>query len=101
MFGPDNVRRRWRPEEITVTKPDVTKRAIGAAAIGNITEWYDFGVYGYLAVVIEGIFLPKDSGPIGHVIVAGSSPSPSSSDLSAGSSSVRWPTGSAATRCSR
>ena len=71
MFGPDNVRRRWRPEEITVTKPDVTKRAIGAAAIGNITEWYDFGVYGYLAVVIEGIFLPKDSGPIGHVIVAG------------------------------
>ena len=71
MFGPDNVRRRWRPDEITVTKPDVTKRAIGAAAIGNITEWYDFGVYGYLAVVIEGIFLPKDSGPIGHVIVAG------------------------------
>jgi len=71
MFGPDNVRRRWRPEEITVTKPDVTKRAIGAAAIGNITEWYDFGVYGYLAVVIEGIFLPEDSGPIGTVIVAG------------------------------
>jgi MHS family proline/betaine transporter-like MFS transporter len=71
VFGPDNVRRRWRPDEITVTKPDVTKRAIGAAAIGNITEWYDFGVYGYLAVVIEGIFLPKDSGPIGHVIVAG------------------------------
>src|SRR5699024_11171946 len=58
-------------DEITVTRPDVTKRAIGAAAIGNITEWYDFGVYGYLAVVIEGIFLPKDSGPIGHVIVAG------------------------------
>lgn len=71
MFGPDNVRKRWRPDEITVTKPDVTKRAIGAAAIGNVTEWYDFGVYGYLAVVIEGIFLPKDSGPIGHVIVAG------------------------------
>lgn len=71
MFGPENVRRRWRPEEITVTKPDVTKRAIGAAAIGNVTEWYDFGVYGYLAVTIEGIFLPKDSGVIGHVIVAG------------------------------
>ena len=71
MFGPDNVRRRWRPEEITVTKPDVTKRAIGAAAIGNVTEWYDFGVYGYLAVTIEGIFLPKDSGLVGHIIVAG------------------------------
>ncbi|WEG09934.1 MFS transporter [Microbacterium horticulturae] len=71
MFGPDNVRRRWRPDEVTVTKPDVTKRAIGAAAIGNVTEWYDFGVYGYLAVTIEGVFLPDDAGFAGHVIVAG------------------------------
>ena len=101
MFGPDNVRRRWRPDEITVTKPDVTKRAIGAAAIGNITEWYDFGVYGYLAVVIEGIFLPKDSGPIGHVIVAGLFAVAFLSGRSEACSSVRWPIRSGATECSR
>ncbi|PWH05325.1 MFS transporter [Brachybacterium endophyticum] len=46
------------------------RRAIGAAAIGNITEWYDFGVYGYLQVTIEGVFLPKDAGPAGAIIVA-------------------------------
>ena len=71
MLGPRRVRKRWRPEDITVTKPEVTKRAVGAAAIGNVTEWYDFGVYGYLAVTIEGIFLPHDAGALGHVIVAG------------------------------
>lgn len=72
MFGPDSVRRRWRPDEITVTKPDVVKRAIGAAAIGNVTEWYDFGVYGYLAVVIEGVFLPDDmASGVKTIIVAG------------------------------
>ncbi|MEH0108818.1 MFS transporter [Tersicoccus sp. MR15.9] len=71
MFGPDNVRRRWRVEDITVTKPDVIKRAIGAAAIGNVTEWYDFGVYGYLQTTIEGVFLPKDAGVAGGIIVAG------------------------------
>ncbi|OMH34211.1 MFS transporter [Tersicoccus sp. Bi-70] len=71
MFGPDNVRRRWRVEDITVTKPDVIKRAIAAAAIGNVTEWYDFGVYGYLQTTIEGVFLPKDAGVAGGIIVAG------------------------------
>lgn len=101
MFGPDDVRRRWRPEEITVTEPDVTKRAIGAAAIGNITEWHDFGVDGYLAVVIEGIFLPKDSGPPVMSSSPVSLPSPSSSGLSGVSSSVPWPTRSGATRSSR
>ncbi|SDT24404.1 MFS transporter [Microlunatus soli] len=71
MFGPENVRRRWKVDEITVTKPDVIKRAIGAAAIGNVTEWYDFGVYGYLAVTMEKVFFPNLSGPVGGVLTAG------------------------------
>ncbi len=50
----------------------MVKRAIGAAAIGNVTEWYDFGVYGYLAVVIEGVFLPDDmASGVKTIIVAG------------------------------
>jgi MHS family proline/betaine transporter-like MFS transporter len=71
MFGPENVRRRWKVDEITVTKPDVIKRAIGAAAIGNVTEWYDFGVYGYLATTMEKVFFPNLSGVIGGVLTAG------------------------------
>lgn len=71
MFGPENVRRRWSVDEVTVTQPSVIKRAVGAAAIGNITEWYDFGVYGYLQTTIEGVFLPKSAGVAGGIIVAG------------------------------
>ncbi len=70
MFGPDNVRRRWQADEITVTKPDVVRRAIGAAAIGNITEWYDFGVYGYLQTTILKVFFPPDAGATGRILVA-------------------------------
>ena len=71
MFGPESVRRRWTVDEVTVTDPGIVKRAIGAAAIGNVTEWYDFGVYGYLQTTIQGVFLPPDlEGPVGKVIVA-------------------------------
>lgn len=60
MFGPDSVRRRWSVDEVTVTHPDVIKRAIGAAAIGNITEWYDFGVYSYMALTIGDVIMPLE-----------------------------------------
>ena len=43
-------------KDITVTEPGVIRRAVGAAAIGNVTEWFDFGVYSYLAVKIESVF---------------------------------------------
>ena len=31
---------------------DNSRKAIWAAAIGNLLEWYDFGVYAYLAGLI-------------------------------------------------
>ncbi len=37
---------------------DKSRRAIWAAAIGNLLEWYDFGVYGFLAVLIATNFFP-------------------------------------------
>lgn len=43
---------------VTVTEPAMMRRAVGAAAIGNITEWFDFGVYGYLTTTIEVQFFP-------------------------------------------
>lgn len=54
-------------EDVTVTDPAIVKRAVGAAAIGNFTEWYDFGVYGYLATTIDKVFfsgLPQTVGLI-------------------------------------
>jgi MFS transporter, MHS family, proline/betaine transporter len=43
--------------------PDATqsKRAVTAAVIGNVLEWYDFAVYGYVATIIaKQIFAPGD-----------------------------------------
>ncbi|WP_229660752.1 MFS transporter [Marmoricola endophyticus] len=41
---------------MTVTESGIIKKAIAAAAIGNVTEWYDFGVYAYFATTIETVF---------------------------------------------
>jgi MHS family proline/betaine transporter-like MFS transporter len=35
------------------------RRAIGASAIGNATEWFDYGVYAYAAVYIGKTFFPS------------------------------------------
>ena len=48
--------RDWQASDITVTEPNVIRRAVAAAAIGNVTEWFDFGVYAYLESTIEEVF---------------------------------------------
>lgn len=34
------------------------RKVIAASAIGNFVEWFDFAVYGFLAVVISQHFFP-------------------------------------------
>jgi MHS family proline/betaine transporter-like MFS transporter len=36
-----------------------TRRAVAAAAIGNATEWYDFGIFSYLVTVLGKVFYPE------------------------------------------
>lgn len=35
------------------------RQAVGAAIIGNVLEWYDFSVYGFMAVLIGKNFFPN------------------------------------------
>src|ERR1700746_1176654 len=35
------------------------RKAILAGVIGNVLEWYDFGVYGYLVSTISQLFFPS------------------------------------------
>ncbi|WP_031468194.1 MFS transporter [Sciscionella sediminilitoris] len=44
-------------KDVTVTDPGVVKRAVGAAMVGNITEWYDFGVFANLEATLGDVFL--------------------------------------------
>ncbi|MFI5803189.1 glycine betaine/L-proline transporter ProP [Streptomyces sp. NPDC051561] len=46
---------------VTVTDPAMVKRAVKAAALGNAMEWFDFGVYSYIAVTLGKVFFPSDN----------------------------------------
>jgi MFS family permease len=39
--------------------PHETRRVVFAAALGTVFEWYDFFIYGSLAVFFSGLFFPK------------------------------------------
>ena len=47
---------------LAAVRPSVeqSRRAIGAATIGNVMEWYDFGVFGFLAGSLALNFFPRD-----------------------------------------
>src|SRR6516164_6490636 len=36
------------------------RKAVVAGTIGNVLEWYDFGVYGYLATTMSQLFFPGE-----------------------------------------
>ncbi|WP_017626472.1 MFS transporter [Nocardiopsis chromatogenes] len=46
---------------VNVTDRRTVRRAVFASALGNATEWYDFGVYSYLAATIGHLFYPTAS----------------------------------------
>lgn len=45
---------------MTAGSPSV--RHIVAVAVGNALEWYDFAIYGYVAVTISKLFFPPETG---------------------------------------
>jgi MHS family proline/betaine transporter-like MFS transporter len=45
---------------LSAEHPAGGRRTVLAGAIGNVLEWYDFAVYGYLAPVIGTLFFPAD-----------------------------------------
>ncbi|MGW0991886.1 glycine betaine/L-proline transporter ProP [Streptomyces sp. NPDC002520] len=47
------------PAGATVTDPALVRRAVKAAALGNAMEWFDFGVYSYIAVTLGKVFFPS------------------------------------------
>ncbi|KAF1006121.1 MAG: Proline/betaine transporter [Luteibacter sp.] len=60
-------RKHLKPDDLTIVDEPMLKRAVGAAVLGNAMEWFDFGVYGYLAVTLGHVFFPGNS-PAAQVI---------------------------------
>ncbi|QHG85752.1 glycine betaine/L-proline transporter ProP [Xanthomonas sp. NCPPB 1638] len=66
-FGWFKRRRHLQLDEVTVVDRGMLRKAVGAAALGNAMEWFDFGVYGYLAVTLGQVFFPA-SNPTAQLI---------------------------------
>lgn len=55
--GTMESQRRLKVDDVIVVEKPVLRRAIAGTVVGNLMEWYDVGVYGYLAVTIGHVFL--------------------------------------------
>lgn len=56
-------------DDISVIDNSKLKKAVTAAALGNAMEWFDFGVYGFVAFALGKVFFP-DASPAVQVIAA-------------------------------
>ncbi|MCS0639493.1 glycine betaine/L-proline transporter ProP [Streptomyces sp. LP05-1] len=58
------LRRKGRPftkDDVQVVEEPMLKRAVTASSLGNCMEWFDFGVYSYLAATLGKVFYPGAS----------------------------------------
>lgn len=56
-----NDRGRDVGRQITVADPSTLSRTVIGTAVGNFTEWYDFGVYSYIVPILGTVFFPTTS----------------------------------------
>lgn len=49
---------RLQVSDVTVVDQSLMRRAVTGTIVGNTMEWYDVGVYGYLALTMGQVFLP-------------------------------------------
>ncbi|MBD8516438.1 MULTISPECIES: MFS transporter [Plantibacter] len=62
---PARKTRRLRVDDVLVVKRSRIRTAISGTVVGNFMEWFDFGIYGYLAVTMTVVFtegLPPEAG---------------------------------------
>lgn len=65
-------KKRVRPikvSDVTIIDDARLKKAITAASLGNAMEWFDFGVYGFVAYALGKVFFP-DASPSVQMIAA-------------------------------
>jgi MFS transporter, MHS family, proline/betaine transporter len=58
-MGADAHRESNPAAEDKVAKPNESIKAVAVGTVGNVLEWFDFGVYGYFAPYIGKLFFPR------------------------------------------
>ena len=51
----------WHGETVQGTSPGLLRRAIAASALGNATEWFDYGIYAYGLTYISAALFPGNT----------------------------------------
>src|SRR5690625_258658 len=51
-------------DDITIVDIETARQSVVGTAVGNAVEWFDFGIYSYLAATIGQVFFPEASGPM-------------------------------------
>ncbi|WP_353948600.1 MFS transporter [Sporolactobacillus sp. Y61] len=63
QFNKNRSERKSREKKVTIVNAGTARKAVVATSVGNAMEWFDFGIYSYLAVTIGQVFFPQVSGP--------------------------------------
>jgi MHS family proline/betaine transporter-like MFS transporter len=50
--------------KVSVVDGSRLRRTTAGTAVGNMIEWFDFGVFSYIAVTLGKVFFPGASGPV-------------------------------------
>ena len=61
-------RRRLEVDDVLVVKKSKLRTAITGTVVGNFMEWFDFGIYGYLAVTLTVVFTSDAPGGLGLLL---------------------------------
>lgn len=61
-------RRRLDVDDVLVVKKSRLRTAISGTVVGNFMEWFDFGIYGYLAVTLTAVFTADAPGGVGLLL---------------------------------
>ncbi|MFJ4038516.1 MFS transporter [Microbacterium sp. NPDC090007] len=59
---------RLAVDDIVVVDTKRVRTAIGGTVVGNFMEWFDFGIYGYLAVTLTVVFASDVPAPWGLLV---------------------------------
>lgn len=57
-----------QPAEIRKPEPAVVRKSVAASAMGNATEWFDYGVYAATATYLTAAFFPGELGTLGTML---------------------------------
>lgn len=59
---------RLAVDDVIVVDKKRVRTAIGGTVVGNFMEWFDFGIYGYLAVTLTAVFASDVPAPWGLLV---------------------------------